>query len=91
MHVVANVPFIPKEVVVLLSSRLRSSIPTRLSELGDVIRFIGLHDRTQLQHLNMLNYRSCGACMDRIVHVHVSPEHGTSVGAYGLTMRSNPV
>ena len=48
----------------LLSSRLRSSIPTRLSELGDVIRFIGLHGRTQLQHLNMLNYRSCGACMD---------------------------
>ena len=64
MHVVANVPFIPKEVVVLLSSRLRSSIPTRLSELGDVIRFIGLHGRTQLQHLNMLNYRSRGACMD---------------------------
>ena len=55
MHVVANVPFIPKEVVVLLSSRLRSSIPTRLNELGDVIKFIGLrYGRVNSQQINML-------------------------------------
>ena len=42
------------EVVILLMSRLLSSIPTRLSELGDVIKFMGLHDRIHSQQINML-------------------------------------
>ena len=36
-------------------SRLLSSIPMRVSELGDVIKFIGLrYGRVNSQHFNML-------------------------------------
>ena len=75
MHVVANVPFIPKEVVVLLSSRLRSSIPTRLNELGDVIKFIGLrYGRVNSQHFNMLR-------IARAENIHGADFHACLVGA----------
>ena len=75
MHVVANVPFIPKEVVVLLSSRLRSSIPTRLNELGDVIKFIGLrYGRVNSQQINMLK-------IARAESIHGANVHACLVGA----------
>ena len=75
MHVVANVPFIPKEVVVLLSSRLRSSIPTRPNELGDVIKFIGLrYGRVNSQQFNMLR-------IARAESIHGANVHACLAGA----------
>ena len=62
----------------LLSSRLRSSIPTRLSELGDVIRLIGLqllrYGRVNSQHFNMLR-------IARAENIHGADVHACLVGA----------
>ena len=59
----------------LLSSRLRSSIPTRLSELGDVIKFIGLrYGRVNSQHFNMLR-------IARAENIHGANVHACLVGA----------
>ena len=59
----------------LLSSRLRSSIPTRLNELGDVIMFIGLrYGRVNSQHFNMLE-------IARAESIHGANVHACLVGA----------